>query len=456
MATAATVATFKMLALGDSVMWGQGLAEKHKFVRLVEAFLAGQGKTVELASLAHSGAIIDLAPQLPTPQTAFLFGELPRTFPSILSELSVVARSAGFAAYLQPNSFDPGSWRRTKQDLARQVEGYAAAPPDLILLDGGANDFKALQIVLPWDLHSGPGNTEAPGIAAAAESNVARVLGAVAAARSAEALALPDLHWLTEQEFKALIDTYLFQRMRGLLAAVGRTFLASRVVVTGYYPIFTPGSLAGFAANGFDPAIAALFAGPASREEQLAALAWALHPSVDRTEYSNRIVWQSKIWYEYGTERLREAVAEANSKFGDRFAVASPAFGPDNGALAPHSLLWTFTGAVDFVLQKILRLLGGAPVAAAAAPLPEAIPAVEGLGDAAGFALAYSLGAGLATDEATGPRGSAAFDYYVFSEVGRNDANATLTGGFTTSVASVGHPNPNGAKAFAAAIEPLL
>jgi len=56
----------------------------------------------------------------------------------------------------------------------------------------------------------------------------------------------------------------------------------------------------------------------------------------------------------------------------------------------------------------------------------------------------------------TGPRASAAFDYYVFSSVGRSDDNATLAGGFTTSVASVGHPNRDGAKAFAAAITPLL
>ena len=446
------MATYKMLALGDSVMWGQGLAEPHKFDRLVRTFLTGQGKTVRLASLAHSGAIIDLAPQLPAPQTALLFGELPRTDPSILSELAVASQATGFSAYLQPNSFDPSAWKKTKQDLAHQVAGYADAPPDLILLDGGANDFKALQIVLPWNLHSGPGT---PGIGADAESNVGRLLTAIAAAGTAEAFPLPQLAWLTEQEFKVLIDTYLFQRMRGLLAATGPAFPASRIVVTGYFPIFTDGSLSGL--QSLDSAIATLFAGGASRDEQLAALAWALHPSVDRTEYSNRIILQSKIWYEYGTERLREAVAEANQKFGNRFALASPVFGPDNGALAAKPFLWTFTGAVDFVLREILRLLGGAPAAApAAAPVLESAPLVEGLGSAAGFGLAYSLGAGLATDEVTGPRASAAFDYYVFSSVGRSDPDATLSGGFTTSVASVGHPNPEGAKAFAAAITPLL
>jgi len=143
------MATVKMLALGDSVVWGQGLSDAHKFVHLVQSFLARGGNTVELASLARSGAIIDLAPQASTPHTSFLFGELPRSLPGILTELSVATRAAGFGTYLQPNSWDRGSWKAVKQDLARQIAGYASAPPNYILLDGGINDFRALQIVLP-------------------------------------------------------------------------------------------------------------------------------------------------------------------------------------------------------------------------------------------------------------------------------------------------------------------
>src|SRR5215210_5183971 len=264
------MATVKMLALGDSVVWGQGLSDAHKFVHLVQSFLARGGNTVELASLARSGAIIDLAPQASTPHTSFLFGELPRSLPGILTELSVAARAAGFGTYLQPNSWDRGSWKVVKQDLARQIAGYASAPPDYILLDGGINDFRALQVVLPWNLHDGDGEA---GVLSVGESNVEKVLATLDSEGMASVEALPELHWMTEQEFKDLIDQFLFQRMRGLLAQVGPAFPTSRVIVTGYYPIFTPGSLQSLLASVFRPAVATLLARSDRREEQLAALA---------------------------------------------------------------------------------------------------------------------------------------------------------------------------------------
>jgi hypothetical protein len=453
--------TVKMLALGDSVMWGQGLADPHKFVRLVQAYLGRGGGAVDLASLAHSGAIIDLAPQVPAAQTAFLFGELPRTYPSILSELAVAANVPGYGAYLQTNSWDRPSWAQTKQDLTRQIAGYsgaAGAPPDYILLDGGANDFKALQIVLPWNLHGGAAGGQRLGAAAVGESNVERVLATLpiqGPRAGLAAAALPELEWMTDEEFKALIDELVFQRMRGLLAQVGPAFPRSRVVITGYYPIFTPGSLAALTASPLQPAVATLLARSDRQDEQLAALAWGLNFNVDPVRYANRILQQSQIWYEYGTERLREAAAEANGRFGNRFAVASPAFGPDNGALAPQSYIWTLAPVADAILREILRLFGGGGAAAPAQELaPEAMAA--GIGSALAFGSGYALGAGLATDEVTGERSLAAYDYYVWSSTGRNDPGSTFFGGFTSSVASAGHPNPGGAEAFAAAIEPLV
>src|SRR4051794_20971459 len=97
---------FKLLALGDSVVWGQGLKEIHKFDRQIASVLARGGQEVQLASLARSGAIIDLEAAAPTNHTAFLFGELPRTLPSILGELAVASGAPGFAGYLQPKPWD--------------------------------------------------------------------------------------------------------------------------------------------------------------------------------------------------------------------------------------------------------------------------------------------------------------------------------------------------------------
>jgi lysophospholipase L1-like esterase len=38
--------TFKLLALGDSVVWGQGLQESHKFDRQIASVLGRGGRTV--------------------------------------------------------------------------------------------------------------------------------------------------------------------------------------------------------------------------------------------------------------------------------------------------------------------------------------------------------------------------------------------------------------------------
>jgi hypothetical protein len=445
------MSTFKLLALGDSVVWGQGLKEIHKFDRQIASVLGRGGQEVQLASLARSGAIIDLETAPPTNHTAFLFGELPRTLPSILSELAVASGAAGFADYLHPKPWDTREWSAVKRDLASQIAGYPPNGPDLILLDGGINDLKALQIVVPWNLHEGDG---APAAApAAAGSPVDRILAALrGVSDDLSDLVLPDLHWLTDDEFKALIDQFVFQRMRTLLARVAAAFPRSRVIVTGYFPIFTEGSLQPLLA--LDPAVATLLAPSANRREQLAALATALDPRMDKARYANLIVHRSLLWYQFGTERLREAVAEANQRFGQRFALASPKFGPDNGALAPHPFLWTLLPAVNSVLRKLLRLLGSGLDPLPGAHLLER-PAALASG-AFDFGVGYTLGAGLATDEAVVERAEAATRYYIGSSVGHSDPDATLVTGFITSIASVGHPNPLGAQAFVQAIQGVL
>jgi lysophospholipase L1-like esterase len=442
---------FKILALGDSVVWGQGLQEAHKFDRQIAAIIGQGGQPVELASLARSGAIIDLQPAAPALHTPFLFGELPRSLPSILSELATAATTAGFGPYLQPQPWDPREWVAAKQDLARQIAGYAQQGPDLILLDGGINDLKALQIILPWNLHE----SAAPGLATAGlfTSTADRVLSALRqAAGRVENLALPELHWLTDDEFKAMIDQFVFQRMQTLLARVAAAFPRSRVIVTGYFPIFTEGSLQPLLQ--LNPAVATLIAPSSNRREQLAALTTALDPHLDKERYANLIIHRSALWYRFGTDRLAEAVAQANASFGQRFALASPKFGPDNGALAPDSFLWTLTPGVDKILQKLLRLLGGGSVPHAEVTDLER-PAALALGGL-DYAAGYALGAGLATDERVVDRAEAATQYYVASGIGHSDPDATLVNGFTNSIASVGHPNPTGAKAYVEAIQGVL
>lgn len=440
---------FKILALGDSVVWGQGLEEPFKWDQIIKDELTIPGRTVELASLARSGAVIDLAPTPYSEEASFLFGELPRSWPGILSQLEIAARNPDYLRYLEPEPWDRDSWRKTKEDLKRQVQGYEQAPPDLILLDGGINDLKALQIVLPWSLHDEVGTDAAGG------SNVSRILAALDAAEAMDAVTLPELHILTDEEFKALIDRFVFERMRTLLDRVAAVFPHSLVVVTGYFPIFTEGSAEALADE--NPAVATLMVPSSDRNEQRAALASVLHGTMNPEEYANLIVHRSLLWYRYGTDKLREAVAEANSKHGDRFALASPVFGPENGALAADSFLWTLAPIADYILREILRLFGARSAAEATEAEPEAPEEIlDAVRDALSFSAGYGLGAGLATDEVTVPRGKSALRYYVFSKTGRNDANATLQGGFTTSIASTGHPNPDGVEAYVEAIKKVL
>ncbi len=114
------MAPVRMLVLGDSVAWGQGLNDADKFSALVRDWLQRQlNVQVTLEVVAHSGAVIQEDPsedaKPPTP------GEVPNGYPSITAQ-------------------------------ARSV----AAPQDirLILVDGGINDMGAAHILNPFTAHT--------------------------------------------------------------------------------------------------------------------------------------------------------------------------------------------------------------------------------------------------------------------------------------------------------------
>lgn len=119
------VRPFNVVAFGDSVMWGQGLAEPSKFVSKVRLWLQGQlGKEVRLLSFARSGAVYGPLPtQDETPALQELItssGEIPRNGPTIMNQALVIAPS-----------------RITPADV------------DLVLLDGCINDVGVMNILNP-------------------------------------------------------------------------------------------------------------------------------------------------------------------------------------------------------------------------------------------------------------------------------------------------------------------
>jgi len=74
-----------LLAIGDSVVWGQGLAEGHK-----TAAILAQHLRVELKMLAHAGAKIGIRDSYSVTMPS---GEIPCFFPTILQQLQSVPDS---------------------------------------------------------------------------------------------------------------------------------------------------------------------------------------------------------------------------------------------------------------------------------------------------------------------------------------------------------------------------
>jgi lysophospholipase L1-like esterase len=108
---------FRIVVMGDSVMWGQGLREEDKIHSCLAATLqqcSGRG-AIQITNLAHSGAIIGIGDNT---TLAPLPGEVPTSFPTIL----------------------------------QQCNGFNDSPEsvDLVLVNGGINDINVRRILHPF------------------------------------------------------------------------------------------------------------------------------------------------------------------------------------------------------------------------------------------------------------------------------------------------------------------
>lgn len=108
--------TYRLLVLGDSLAWGQGLRDDLKFSAQVERHISEQQGDIGVYRdvLAHSGAVIGVND---TNVPVTLPGEVPTSYPTILQQIS--------------------AFTGAKDTI------------DLILLAGGVNDIDVLDILLP-------------------------------------------------------------------------------------------------------------------------------------------------------------------------------------------------------------------------------------------------------------------------------------------------------------------
>ena len=115
---------FKMLVLGDSVVWGQGLVEESKFYTIVKKRIEQDllpGRTVHMLNLSHSGAsILPKAKSCPA-----VPGEVPIGTPTIYSQVN--SASSIYAS-----------------------SGVKPEEVNLVLLNGGINDIGFPLIVNPF------------------------------------------------------------------------------------------------------------------------------------------------------------------------------------------------------------------------------------------------------------------------------------------------------------------
>jgi hypothetical protein len=175
----------RMLVIGDSVMWGQGLVREHKFSYMLRGWLCKQRnggacpneEDVQLHVEAHSGAIISEAgnkddakedERFTRPTAPLKYeGEVNTAYPTILTQVDMAKR------YYQSNSIPP-----------EEV--------DLVILNGGINDLHATKLLL-FKLHN---------------TDVTKKAG-----------------------------EYSGTRMRALLAKTAAAFPNARIVVPGYFPL---------------------------------------------------------------------------------------------------------------------------------------------------------------------------------------------------------------------------
>ncbi len=260
----------KLLVIGDSLIWGQGLLEKDKTYTHVTNWLRDDVfagcRTVDLKVKAHSGATIKLDPKEAESLKAANVddaieykGEVNIGFPSMT------------------------------QQVDKAASEFGSAGADLILMTAGITDITVEGVLDPFG---------------------------------------------KEAELKKEIATYCGGQVTELLGHIGKANPNATIVVLGYYPIITKQSRASRVFNGW-----------LESRETASFLKPMFNNALTRTLFFSRIrkkvIKRSKVWLEDSNYYLRQSVETHNRTIGSTKAifVASP-LAEDNAVEATNTKLF--------------------------------------------------------------------------------------------------------------------
>jgi len=271
---------FHVLAIGDSIMWGQGLRDESKFKTKVGQWIAAQlGRQVDVTLLARSGAELTPAAQAQGQNAPayFAHGEVPDSRPSI--------RDQGLT--LGPQ----------RVPSPRDV--------DLILVDGCINDVSIRTLLDP------------------------RIEASQVYARTVGACGTPMLSLLLElartYENSKIIVTGYYPIVSAYSDLTALTALATHT-----------GALAG----SLSPAAAALVGIPI--DPVTAAIIGAVAGAIASDQYKRHCIANSDTFAIISTNELLTAAVRANNTYpGNRIEFVPAPFGPTNAyAAGPNTFLW--------------------------------------------------------------------------------------------------------------------
>lgn len=304
-------ADFRVLVLGTSISWGQGLDRHEKFAHLVARAFARDGKITRpaIVSYAHSGACIwdapprGLARQRLAPHAPSSFADARAASRAARPRLAPGARNSGAGPGECP-SRPAHVWLQAAS--AATLFARARVRPNVVLLDAGANDLGFMSIVDP-------------------NTSPAEIVGPI---------------------------NNLGGSLRNLITAVQNDpWLAAPIVVSGYYQAFTdsfdlanlPGGDSGlvvadsFRCFGLVPMLRGLVT------PSLISI-WERNAAALRRGFNGEAGWNGGL--------LPAEVQGTGARFAD------PSFGVDDGLLSPETKIWGPDGSgnpMDHALDDRFR-----------------------------------------------------------------------------------------------------